>query len=169
MCGFQVGHRRVTKQAPERFGVCQPPYPHFSAFGANGDPVARAHTELFPNPLRNNDLTLGADLHCLSHTASVTGPPGKKERFPRRMRIACYDPAMSKMVQIRDVPDEVHSKLVARASREGKSLSEMLREEVAMVANRPSRADVLRRIREREPVELPEDPADTVRRLRDFD
>ena len=83
------------------------------------------------------------------------------------MRIACYGGVVSKMVQIRDVPDEIHSKLVERASREGRSLSEMLREEVAMVARRPSRTDVLRRIRERESVDPPEKPADTVRRLRD--
>lgn len=71
------------------------------------------------------------------------------------------------MVQIRDVPDDVHARLVARAASEGRSLSEMLREEVATLARRPTRADVLRRIRERAPIETPESGAEAVRRLRD--
>jgi plasmid stability protein len=74
---------------------------------------------------------------------------------------------MSKMVQIRDVPDDVHARLIARAASEGRSLSEMLREEVATLSRRPSRAEVLKRIRQRGPVEMPESGADAIRRLRD--
>lgn len=74
---------------------------------------------------------------------------------------------MSKMVQIRDVPDEVHALLVARAASEGRSLSEMLREEVAMLARRPSRTEVLKRIRARGPVDMPESGAEAVRGLRE--
>lgn len=83
------------------------------------------------------------------------------------MRIACYAFRMSKMVQIRDVPDEIHALLVARAASEGRSLSEMLREEVAVLARRPSRAEVLKRIRSRPPVPLDKTPAELVRELRE--
>lgn len=45
---------------------------------------------------------------------------------------------MSKMVQIRDVPDEVHSLLKARAAREGMSLSDLLKRELQRAAERPA-------------------------------
>ncbi len=45
---------------------------------------------------------------------------------------------MSKMVQIRDVPDEVHGILKARAAREGMSLSDFLKRELERAAERPS-------------------------------
>ncbi|MBN8871152.1 MAG: hypothetical protein J0H66_14830 [Solirubrobacterales bacterium] len=74
---------------------------------------------------------------------------------------------MSKMVQIRDVPDDVHARLVERAASEGKSLTEMLREEVATLARRPSRAEVLKRIRSRPPIPTDETSAEAIRRLRE--
>ena len=49
-----------------------------------------------------------------------------------------YAFSMSKMVQIRDLPDEVHSKLKARAARERMSLSDYLKRELAHTAQRPS-------------------------------
>jgi plasmid stability protein len=76
---------------------------------------------------------------------------------------------MSKMVQIRDVPDEIHALLVERAASEGRSISEMLREEVATLARRPSRAEVLKRIRARGRIETPETGAEAIRRLREDD
>ena len=45
---------------------------------------------------------------------------------------------MSKMIQIRNVPDEVHQALKIRAAKEGMSLSDFLRREVTRVADRPS-------------------------------
>lgn len=74
---------------------------------------------------------------------------------------------MSKMVQIRDVPDDIHALLIARAASEGRSLSEMLREEVTILARRPSRAEVLKRIRARGPIDTPESGAEAIRRLRE--
>jgi antitoxin FitA len=41
---------------------------------------------------------------------------------------------MSKMIQIRNVPDEVHTALKIRAAKEGMSLSDFLRREVTRVA-----------------------------------
>ena len=73
---------------------------------------------------------------------------------------------MSKMIQIRNVPDEVHRALKIRAAKEGMSLSDFLRREVTRIAERPSLTELIERIRQREPVELDEDPAVTIRKLR---
>ena len=73
---------------------------------------------------------------------------------------------MSKMIQIRNVPDEVHKALKVRAAKEGMSLSDFLRREVTKVAEKPSLAEIIERIRRREPVELDEDPVVTIRKLR---
>jgi antitoxin FitA len=52
---------------------------------------------------------------------------------------------MPKMLQVRNVPDEVHAALRARASAAGLSLSEYVLRELRTVAARPSRGDVLAR------------------------
>jgi len=52
---------------------------------------------------------------------------------------------MSKSIQIREVPNDLHLKLKARAAGEGKSLSDYLRGELAKVAARPSIREVLDR------------------------
>ena len=70
---------------------------------------------------------------------------------------------MHKVIQIRDVPEDVHRKLKARAAREGRTLSEMLRQELEEFANRPSLEEVLERIQTREPVTLTESAAEIVR------
>ncbi len=56
---------------------------------------------------------------------------------------------MPRAIQIRDVPDEVHSTLRSRAAAAGMSLSEYLLREVTEMAARPSVADVLRRAQRR--------------------
>ncbi|MGH6916677.1 MAG: FitA-like ribbon-helix-helix domain-containing protein [Geminicoccaceae bacterium] len=73
---------------------------------------------------------------------------------------------MSKMIQIRNVPDEVHRALKVRAASEGMSLSDYLLREVTKVAERPTLDEFFSRVRRREPVVLDEDPAVTIRRLR---
>ncbi|MHB1486847.1 MAG: FitA-like ribbon-helix-helix domain-containing protein [Acidimicrobiales bacterium] len=56
---------------------------------------------------------------------------------------------MSKTIQIRDVPDEVHRTLRTRAAAAGESLSRYLLREAIRVAGRPPVADVLIRAAER--------------------
>jgi antitoxin FitA len=73
---------------------------------------------------------------------------------------------MSKMIQIRNVPDEVHRALKMRAAKEGTSLSEFLLREITKVAERPTLEEFFQRLRQREPVALDEDPAVTIRKLR---
>jgi plasmid stability protein len=52
---------------------------------------------------------------------------------------------MSRTVQIRDVPDDIHRTLRARAAAAGLSLSAYLLAELTRVAERPPVADVLAR------------------------
>lgn len=52
---------------------------------------------------------------------------------------------MSRTVQIRNVPDDVHRTLRSRAASSGLSLSDYLLEEILRIAERPSIADTLRR------------------------
>ena len=52
---------------------------------------------------------------------------------------------MSRTIQIRDVPDEVHRTLRARAAAAGQSLSAYLLAELTRVAERPPVTDVLAR------------------------
>jgi plasmid stability protein len=49
------------------------------------------------------------------------------------------------MVQIRDVPDDVHAELRRRAAAAGMSLSDFIKAELQRLARRPSVAEVLDR------------------------
>lgn len=61
---------------------------------------------------------------------------------------------MAKALQVRDVPEEVHRSLKARAALAGLSLSEYVLQELERVVARPSRQELYERLRRREPVEL---------------
>ncbi|HVL98037.1 MAG TPA: hypothetical protein VM324_01950 [Egibacteraceae bacterium] len=74
---------------------------------------------------------------------------------------------MSAMIQIRNVPDEVHRELKVRAAREGRSLSDYLLRELERLAARPPVDDVLARIRRRGRLDVAEPPAEAVRAERD--
>ena len=75
---------------------------------------------------------------------------------------------MSKMIQLRHVPDALHKRLKARAAQTGLSLSDFLIREVRKVAERPSPEELLARLAARSPMgDLPDSPADAVRAERD--
>jgi plasmid stability protein len=74
---------------------------------------------------------------------------------------------MSVMIQVRNVPGALHRRLKARAAEEGMSLSDFVMGELARVAERPSRHEVLARIASRESVRLPSSAARLVRAERD--
>lgn len=56
---------------------------------------------------------------------------------------------MSRVVQVRDVPDEVHEALVRQARREGLSLNQFVLREYERIARRSRNADVFARAAER--------------------
>ena len=60
---------------------------------------------------------------------------------------------MSKMVQIRNVPDALHRKLKVRAAGSGQSMSDLLAE-LERLAARPTREEMLTRIHSRKRVTL---------------
>lgn len=69
---------------------------------------------------------------------------------------------MSKTIQIRDVPDDVHRRLTARASAERLSLSELLQAELVELARRPTMAEMRDRLASRPAVEVPESAAEAL-------
>ena len=83
------------------------------------------------------------------------------------MRIACeYVGSMSKMIQIRNVPDEVHRKLKLRAVEEGMTLSDLLAREARQLVERPTLAQMRARLLRRERVTPAEPAASLVRDAR---
>ena len=76
---------------------------------------------------------------------------------------------MTKMIQIRNVPDDLHRTLKVRSAKAGMTLSDYLLSEIQQVAAKPTLAEMMERLRQREPVELDEPPDVTIRRFRDAD
>lgn len=74
---------------------------------------------------------------------------------------------MPKLLQVREVPDEVHRTLKVRAAQAGTSLSEYVRAELELIAARPTPAELRTRLATRAPVEVGESPAAIIRRHRD--
>jgi antitoxin FitA len=74
---------------------------------------------------------------------------------------------MSKMVQIRNVPDLLHRKLKARALDSGQTLSDYLLAELERLAARPTREEMLTRLHSRKRVTLRTPAAVVIRVERD--
>ena len=74
---------------------------------------------------------------------------------------------MGVLVQVRDVPEEVHRTLKARAAASGRSFSEYVRGLLSQAAERPTPEEMSARIRARGTVRLKEPSERSVRRLRD--
>ena len=72
-----------------------------------------------------------------------------------------------KNLQIRNVPDAVHRELKSRAALEGQSLSEFALAELRRSLDRPTRAELLRRLEGRRSVQLPIGSDELVRDERD--
>ena len=70
---------------------------------------------------------------------------------------------MSKMIQVRNVPDALHRGLKARAARAGMSLSDYLVAEMKEIAERPTLAELRDRLHKRKPVSAQLDTARLVR------
>jgi plasmid stability protein len=74
---------------------------------------------------------------------------------------------MSKMIQVRDVQDYVHSILKARAAREGMSLSDYIKKELERTVERPTMREWLERTEQTKPIYTKQNAAQIVRELRD--
>lgn len=62
---------------------------------------------------------------------------------------------MSIMIQIRNVPDELHRQAKARAALEGLTLSDIALRALEREIRRPSIGEIAARIREMEPMDIP--------------
>jgi antitoxin FitA len=74
---------------------------------------------------------------------------------------------MGVMIQIRNVPEDVHRRLKSRAALAGMSLSDYLLSEVQQIAERPTLEEMLERLRGDPPSALSESAADIIRAERD--
>ena len=74
---------------------------------------------------------------------------------------------MSKMIQIRNVPDAVHRKIKVRAAQSGMTLSDYLLGEIRRVAERPTLDELRARLQRRPKTTLSVEPAQAVRAERD--
>lgn len=74
---------------------------------------------------------------------------------------------MSKMIQIRNVPDKTHRRLKARAASEGMTLSDYLLREIQRLADLPSLREFSEMLRQHEPVNPPISAAEIIREIRD--
>ena len=74
---------------------------------------------------------------------------------------------MSKMIQLRHVPDAVHRRLKARAALAGLSLSDFLVRQVRKIAEEPTLEEMLERLKTREPYAGDLSPTAIIRQERD--
>lgn len=70
---------------------------------------------------------------------------------------------MAVMVQIRNVPSDLHRELKARAALAGMSLSDFLLRELRQALDRPTPEEMRKRLSSRQPVVLRPAPAAAVR------
>jgi hypothetical protein len=70
------------------------------------------------------------------------------------------------MVQIRNVPAEFHRRLKVRAAIEGMSMSDYILREIGKALDRPTRQEVLERLRGPAPRKLRRRPVDIIREER---
>jgi plasmid stability protein len=71
--------------------------------------------------------------------------------------------SMSKMIQIRNVPDALHRQLKSRAAEEGLSLSDYVMRELRRSVSYPNQAELVARIRARGELKVSMSPAEAIR------
>jgi plasmid stability protein len=74
---------------------------------------------------------------------------------------------MTKMMQLRNVPEDLHRRLKARAAMMGMSLSDYLLGEIKRSAERPTIEELQARLQQRRPVSPREPAVDAVRAERE--
>ncbi|WP_419933830.1 FitA-like ribbon-helix-helix domain-containing protein [Candidatus Palauibacter sp.] len=74
---------------------------------------------------------------------------------------------MSKMLQIRNVPDDVHRRLKSRAALAGTSMSDYVLREIEQSLEQPTREELFARIAQLPPIELHPPARDVLREERE--
>ena len=108
----------------------------------------------------------GAELaRCAGRSLQLAHPPGG---LTIDMRLTCtHAYRMSKMVQIRNVPETLQRKLKVRAADAGQTLSDYLLAELERLAARPTRDEMLTRLHGRKRVTLKTPAAVVIREERE--
>jgi antitoxin FitA len=75
--------------------------------------------------------------------------------------------SMGRLLQVKDLPDETHRVLKARAALAGVSLTEYVRQTLNEAVSRPSREELLARLEETPVIPTRESTADALARIRD--
>src|SRR3954451_9102538 len=91
------------------------------------------------------------------NTTSSAGPRSGRRSTVRRvppsdMLVTRSHARSMKMIQVRNVPDDLHRALKARTALEGTKVSDMILGELPRLAHKPTPEQLLARIRERAPV-----------------
>ncbi len=73
---------------------------------------------------------------------------------------------MPKMIQVRNVPDALHRELVRRAEARGETLTQYIQGILEREVSRPPAAEVIERIRGRQPVALDRPASELIREER---
>jgi plasmid stability protein len=73
---------------------------------------------------------------------------------------------MPKMIQVRNVPDELHRRLKSQAALESLSLSDYLLREIRQTAERPTLREMAERLAARPMVKVRVSPAEILRQER---
>ncbi|HLW16066.1 MAG TPA: antitoxin [Actinomycetota bacterium] len=73
---------------------------------------------------------------------------------------------MSKMIQVRNVPDRLHRELVRRAKARGQTLTDYIQSLLEREVSTPPREEVIARIHSRPKVDLGMSAADLIREAR---
>lgn len=76
---------------------------------------------------------------------------------------------MATSITIRDVPEDTHNELAARAARSGRSLQEYLRGQLVELARRPDAQALMARVRDRKARSQSELSRDRILEHRDAD
>jgi antitoxin FitA len=90
-----------------------------------------------------------------------------KRAARRRCTDIFYAEYMPKVIQLRDVSEQMHSTLKARAAREGMSLSGFIKRELERTVERPTMREWLERTQKAKPIPAKQTAAQIVRKLRE--
>jgi plasmid stability protein len=92
---------------------------------------------------------------------------GSEKNNGRHVLHMKYAYSMSKMIQLRNVPDALHRRLKARAAIAGMSISDYLLAEIREIAERPTLAELRDRLHKRTAIAARLDTARVVRKERE--
>jgi plasmid stability protein len=74
---------------------------------------------------------------------------------------------MPVMIQIRNVPDDIHRKLKARAAAAGLSMSDYILQDLKKLAEQPTLAEWFESLKKMKPIKTRETSEQTIRAIRD--